>query len=173
MENLSLIEPDCSLKNQYLEMLEDWKLNDAFHIPWYISMETNNFKVSVEKLKGFSKGIGIEERFVESSTYWLVNDDKKILGALNIRHRLNEFYINYGGQIGYGIRPSERRKGYAKKALGMGLDICRNMGFKEVLLCCNSENSGSINTILANGGVLDSESEFSGEKIQRYWIDLH
>ena len=172
MENLCLIKPNVDYEKEYSEMINDWKINDENHIPWFINLDTTNFMVMVEKLEGLSKGIGVEDGFVENSTYWLVNSNKKIIGAINIRHRLNEFFLKYGGQVGYGVRPSERRKGYAKEILQMGLKICKNMGYGKVLLCCNADNTGSVKTIIGSGGILDSEGIFNGEKIQRFWITL-
>lgn len=167
-----LIKPNVGFEIEYSEMINDWKINDKNHIPWFINFDTTDFTAMVEKLEGLSKGIGVEEGFVENSTYWLVNNNRKIIGAINIRHRLNEFYLSYGGQIGYGVRPSERRKGYGKEMLRMGLEICKNMGFEKILICCNANNIGSVKTIIGNGGILDSEGMFNGEKIQRFWVTL-
>lgn len=172
MKDLYLIKPNADFEKEYFEMIRDWKINDENHIPWFISLEKTDFSAMVEKLNGLSKGIGVEEGFVDNTTYWLVDSNRKIIGAINIRHRLNEFFLNYGGQVGYGVRPSQRKKGYARELLRMGLGICREMGLEKVLLCCNEDNIGSIKTILENGGVLDSKGIFNGEKIQRYWITL-
>jgi predicted acetyltransferase len=172
MEDLYLIKPTVDFEKEYSEMIKDWEINDEKHIPWFITLDTIDFPAMVEKLNGLSKGIGVGDGFVENSTYWLVDSNRQIIGAINIRHRLNEFFLNYGGQVGYGVRPSERKKGYAGELLRMGLEICREMGFDKVLLCCNENNVGSIKVILENNGVLDSKGIFNGEKIRRYWITL-
>jgi predicted acetyltransferase len=172
MENLRLIKPNIDFEKEYSEMLTDWKVNDEKHIPWFINCDSADFEAMVKRLEGLSQGIGVDNGLVDNSTYWLINDHREIIGAINIRHRLNDFFLNYGGQIGYGVRPSERRKGYAKEMLRMGLEICRNMGFEKILICCNKENMGSIKTIMKNGGVLASEGIFNGEEMQRYWIAL-
>lgn len=65
------------------------------------------------------------------------------MGAVNIRHRLNEKLLNSGGHIGYGIRPSERRKGYASVLLALTLEITRDMGLNKVLLVCDKGNVAS------------------------------
>lgn len=172
MEKIWLIKPDVDFEKEYVEMVTDWRMNDENHIPWFINLDSTDFAAMVEKLEGLSKGVGVEDGFVENSTYWLVNNHQKVIGAMNIRHRLNEFLLSYGGQVGYGVRPGERRKGYAKEMLRLGLAICKDMGFKKILLCCNKNNVGSIKTITENGGILDSEVIYNGEEIQRYWIAL-
>lgn len=110
---LRLVKPSIDLEQEYLDMLDDWKKSGEKLVPWVLRFDTSNFSTMVEMLEGYSKGIGLKADQVEHTTYWLVNDDKRILGVVNIRHRLNAYLLRIGGHIGYGIRPSERRKGYA------------------------------------------------------------
>ncbi|UUZ86883.1 GNAT family N-acetyltransferase [Paenibacillus sp. P26] len=110
---------------------------------------------------------------VPHTTYWLVNEEKKVLGAVNIRHRLNAKLLNSGGHIGYGIRPSERRKGLATALLHLALQKTRELGLDQVLVVCDKGNIGSERTILKNGGVFDSEyMEPNGNIVRRFWIPL-
>lgn len=172
MEQLRLIKPTIKLKNEYLDMLEDWKKAGEKLVPWVLSFDPSNFPAMLEKLEHMSLGIGLNENQVESSTYWLVNDENRVLGATNIRHRLNESLLKKGGHIGYGIRPSERRKGYATEILRLAMEIAREKGMKRALVTCDAENLGSARTILKNGGVLETEIIENGVSCQRYWIDL-
>ena len=94
------------------------------------------------------------------------------MGAVNIRHYLNDELLRSGGHIGDGVRPSERRKGYATAMIALALDECRRLGIREVLMCCNKENAGSAKSIMNNGGVLENEIEEDGHIEQRYWIRL-
>ena len=71
-----------------------------------------------------------------------------------------------------GVRPSERRKGYAKAMIALALDECRKLGIEKVLMVCNKENTGSAKSIQNNGGVLENEINVEGETVQRYWIQL-
>ncbi len=106
--------------------------------------------------------------------FFLLDEDRdRLLGAVNIRHYLNEALLKEGGHIGDGIRPSERRKGYATRMIALALDECRKLGIERVLMTCEKSNIGSAKSIIRNGGVLENEFVNSdGEVEQRYWIDL-
>lgn len=96
---------------------------------------------------------------------------KLFVGAVNIRHYLNEGLRRTGGHIGDGIRPGERRKGYATAMLALALKECKKLGIDRVLVCCDKDNIGSAKAIVKNGGVLENEVEEDGHVVQRYWID--
>lgn len=74
---------------------------------------------------------------------------------IQFRHYLNEYLERYVGHIGYSVRPSERRKGYAKRMLADCIKICKLNGLEKILLACIEENEGSRRTILANGGAYE------------------
>jgi len=79
--------------------------------------------------------------------------------------------FNAGGHIGYGIRPSERRKGLATMLLELSLIEAKRLGIKDVLVVCDAGNIGSEKTIVKNGGKADSDFiEEGGNVIKRYWI---
>ena len=109
---------------------------------------------------------------VPASTYFAFINDK-IVGNIQVRHTLNEELIHCSGHVGYGIRPSERRRGYATRMLALALEKCRKLGIDRVLISCDKENIASAKTILKNGGVLENEvAEEDGSVLQRYWITL-
>lgn len=98
--------------------------------------------------------------------------DKKLIGTINIRYPYLG-YVQHHGHIGNGIRPSERRRGYATEMLKLALDYCKKAGLNKVLLTCDKSNIGSAKTIMKCSGIFESEARQSnGDFLQRYWIEL-
>ena len=129
----------------------------------------------IEYNRGLMNEDALPEGFVQATQFIYVREsDNKIVGMANVRHRLNDYLNNYGGNIGYSVRPSERRKGYAKSMLKEALAFCRALGIKRALITCNTDNAASRRTILANGGVYENTlKEPDGNKyIERYWIEV-
>ena len=97
--------------------------------------------------------------------------DNKMIGTINVRHPY-EGYVQIHGHIGYGVRPSERKKGYATAMLRLALAYCKEIGLEKVLLTCDKSNYASAKTITNCGGIFESESlQSDGQLLQRYWID--
>ena len=109
-------------------------------------------------------------------TFFLIRkDDNKLIGMLNIRHKLTEAMLEFAGHIGYGIRPTERQKGYNKINLYLGLiKAHEDFGLDRVMLGCAADNLGSDKTIKALGGVLEKSEidPMDGELTNVYWIDV-
>lgn len=170
---INLVKPDKKLKSQYIEMLQEWKQAGEELQPWVLQEDNSDFDRMVQKFENLSKGIDVPEGFVPSTTFWAYNNESdKIIGAVNIRHYLNDLLLQAWGNIGYGVRPSERKKGYATIILNLALEYCDSLNIERVLLGCYKENIASVKTILKNGGVLENEvtENRSGRTIQRYWI---
>lgn len=173
--NIRLIKLTKEYYNQLAEMIDEWKLdqeiNHTNHSPWAI------FKNDYHNFDYYIKNLEISEPKdgkVPDSVFFLLDVDKNILlGAINIRHYLNDNLLQYAGHIGDGIRPSERGKGYATEMIRLGLLECRKLGIPKVLMVCDKSNIASAKTILKNGGILENEFlDEDGEVQQRYWITV-
>ena len=97
--------------------------------------------------------------------------DSRIVGMINIRRQLSEVMRHEGGHIGYGVRPSERRQGYATCMLALGLAECQRLGIHPVLVTCDQENTASRKTIERNGGCFENiVTAQDGRVVRRYWF---
>ena len=115
-----------------------------------------------------------EGRVPATQFIYVRESDDKVVGMLQLRHCFNEYLEKYAGHIGYSVRPSERRKGYATAMLHDALPHCRELGIRDVLVSCLTDNEGSRRTILRNGGVYEStvhEPELDRD-LERYWIHI-
>lgn len=171
--NVSLLTPTTDLQDEYLDFYNEWKDSGETMIPWVITKDPSNFPAMVQELLDAHNGVNLPESWVPDSTYWLVTDHNRIVGAVNIRHSLTEHLFNAGGHIGYGIRPSERRKGYATKLLELSLEKTKKLNITRALVVCDEVNTASEKTILHNGGVRDDDFiEEDGNVVRRFWIEL-
>lgn len=173
--NIKLVKLSYEYKNQLFEMIKEWKKdieeNHTNHSPWAIFRnDFQDFDYYLENLE--SKEETMDGRVPDTTLFCLDLDKDIFIGAVNIRHYLNESLLVNGGHIGDGIRPSERRKGYATAMIALALAECKNLGINKVLMCCDKNNIGSAKAIVKNGGILENEIEKDGRIEQRYWIKL-
>lgn len=171
--SLKLIFPNKEYSEAWESVIKEIEEKKEKMTPYALKGETDDYNIFLKNAENNSKGINIAKDRVQSDIYFLIEEEStRILGAIDIRHSLNEYLFSSGGHIGYGIRPSERRKGYATKMLALALDKSRALDLDKVLVTCNKENIGSAKTIMNNGGVLENEVLDGKNIIQRYWIKL-
>jgi len=169
---LTLVEPAVEYEAAFRDMLAEWEQTGEKIVPFVLRMDYEDFAAYVSTLERMKTEPTGDRKTVNCSTFWSMHADGRMIGAVNIRHELNEHLLKIGGHIGFGIRPSERRKGYAVQQLQQALAKARELGLARVLLTCDDVNEASRRTILRCGGVLENETFFNGKMVQRYWIDL-
>ena len=153
METFKFEEPTIDRKEDAIDYIrEHLKYNSNINGSGGLDRYLDNYEEWLVKLENDKTKIPDENR-VPGLTYFLVREeDNKIVGMINIRLALNERLRKSGGHIGYGIRPTERKKGYNKINLYLGLQVCQKYGLDKVLLDADLDNPASWKTMEALGG---------------------
>ena len=169
--NIKLVRLSPLYKRQLFDMMEEWLAAEQHFSPYAIRKnDYRDFEYYLEHLERKTE----EDGLVPNSVFFALDTDRDIfVGAVDIRHYLNDGLLVTGGHIGDGVRPSERRKGCATAMIALALEECRKLGIPRVLMTCDKDNTGSAKSIVKNGGVLENEViNEEGVLEQRYWITL-
>lgn len=167
---LRLVKLDIKYKRHLNDMMEEWYATGEKIIPYAIR------RIDYREFDQYKKNLEVKEDkedLVPDSTFFCLDEERDIfVGAVNIRHYLNNSLLLNGGHIGDGVRPSERRKGIATKMISLALKECKEIGIYKVLMVCDKENVGSAKSIQNNGGILENEVVVDGTVEQRFWITI-
>ncbi|MDR7317229.1 GNAT family N-acetyltransferase [Brevibacillus nitrificans] len=173
MGKAHLVEPSMHYRESYLAFYREWKESQEPIVPWVVDKDPSDLAAYLQYLEAEKSEEKLQPGWVANSTYWLVDEEEQVVGAVNIRHSLNEKLLNTGGHIGYGVVPSQRKKGYATRLLAQSLQKTRELGLTRVMVACDEGNIGSEKTIVKNGGVFESAFiEEDGNVVRRFWIEL-
>lgn len=175
MEKFILIRPTAEYADQILECKKEYLAANSSMDGCGPMRRTDDPIAYIEKCAIEESPETCPTSLVPATQFILVRkEDNKVLGFLQVRHCFNDYLSKFGGHIGYSVRPSERRQGYAKEMLKMALPFCREIGLDKVLITCADGNIGSEKTILANGGVYECTVHEPSENkdMKRFWITL-
>lgn len=179
MERFYLEEPSLERKDEIIEYLDEFvKYNSNINGTGSLDKiyDGYTFEEALErclnmKNEEYAKSINR----VPGKTFLLIRkNDNKIVGTINIRWNLSEKMLEFGGHIGYGIRPTERRKGYNKIQLYLVLLEAQKLNLDKVMIDCSVDNLGSDKTIKALGGILErcELDEADNTMTNVYWINV-
>ena len=173
MDKIILVKPDLSYTDEIIKYKEE-SLAESSIINGSAGLDRlSSIEDWLEELKKRSCEDTVPEGLVPSSTYLAVREkDNYIVGMIDIRHYLNEYLTEAGGHIGYGVRKTERNKGYAKQMLKLALEKCKELKIKRVLITCDEDNIASEKVILSANAKLEDIRNVDGENKKRFWIDL-
>jgi predicted acetyltransferase len=171
-----LIAPTVRLHGAFLDATLEWGRDT--HQPGSSLRESDD----VDSAAGFAAWVarltGEEDPaitpvpgWVNCSYRWIV-EDGRVLGTIALRHELNDALLAVGGHIGYGIRPSARRRGLATWAVGEMLREAGHRGIDRVMISCDVDNPASARTIERNGGRLEDIRDTDHGPVKRYWISV-
>lgn len=114
------------------------------------------------------------ERVLETQLWYV--EGEEFLGSVSVRHSLNDLLAQWGGHVGYSVRPSAWGRGHASAMLAGMLDhIRQTLPLERVMLTASTKNFASTRVIEKNGGVLDAvipNPWVPGDEGRRYWIAL-
>ena len=173
MEKIILVKPNLSYADEIIKYKEE-SLKESSLINGSAGLNRfSSIEDWLEELKKRSSEATVPEGLVPSSTYLGVREkDNYIVGMIDIRHYLNNFLKQFGGNIGYSVRKSERNKGYAKQMLELALEKCKDLKMKKVLITCDEDNIASEKVILSANAKFEDIRSFEGKNKKRFWIEL-
>ncbi len=175
MERLILVRPTPGHRGQAEDYRAEHTLAGEAHLHGSAMLDQMEYGAWLEQVRDNNDPKTARTGWVSADTFFAVRKtDGRLIGMVDIRHTLNEFLAAYGGHIGYGVRPSERRKGYATEILRLALGHAKEpLGLPRVMISCNQDNEGSRRTILACGGRLERAfTHTDGHRVEVYWIAL-
>lgn len=173
---LYLAKLDLYFFGQYNEMMTEWQTSGTQIAPWFLDKPFENLGDFAEFIRMLDncENANLDKRYSTTTSYFVTDENGRLIGAASLRHYLTVDGYNTWGHIGYGVRPSERRKGYATCILKMALAEAKVKKIQRVLLGCHSTNIGSAKVIENCGGILENivaDPDDINETIRRYWID--
>lgn len=170
---LYLVKPDLTYYEEYNEMMKEWVESNTQIAPWFLDKPIPTIEVFAKFVKHLDdcEHGRLDEKYCSTTSYFVVDENNKLVGAASLRHYLTLEGMNTWGHVGYGIRPSERRKGYATEALNLLLKEAKNHHIQRVLVGAHSSNTGSCKVIEKCGFKFEEEvidPYNSNESIKKY-----
>lgn len=173
---IHLVKPDLTFFDQYNDMMKEWCESGTQIAPWFLRkpFETLEDFAGLIKMLDMCEHAGSDSPYASTTSYFVINDAGRLIGATSLRHYLTVEGFNSWGHIGYGIRPSERRKGYAVQSMKLMLEQAKDKHIYKVLIGVHEGNVGSWKTVEKCGGIFENKVSVEGdeEPIRRYWIEL-
>jgi predicted acetyltransferase len=126
----------------------------------------------LRRLEDIRAGINLPPGYV-AATFLVAEVDGRVAGRVSVRHALTPWLAEWGGHIGFGVRPAFRRRGVAAALLRAGLRVAGDVQIERALVTCDVGNVASAATIERCGGVFErlSRPDEHGDRVRRYWFD--
>lgn len=172
-----LASPSERYRETYIEAVKEFQLENNPRASSFLELDVSaiesDFPAFLRHIEEIARGENLPDGWVAATEWWVVREEV-FVGRVHIRHELNDYLCEFGGHIGYSIRPSMRRKGYGTRALALGLEKAKFLGLHRVLVTADENNVPSLRIIEHNGGVLEDERDqgIGMPKKRRYWFTL-
>lgn len=173
---MRLVTPNAALQEPFFRLAADVRHAEEDFAP-IAAVTREGWSAYLDRLDGMRTGAVATRAGVPISTFWMLDDAGEIVAVSTLRHRLTPALTEYGGHIGFAVRPSARRRGVGVATLAQTLERARDLGVERALLTCDVGNVGSRAVIERCGGVLDAEYVPSWSPspapvpVRRYYVD--
>jgi len=167
--NFSLVRPAEELGQQFMNMADEFRMAGEAH---YLDEDilSQGLGKYLEWLRNGEVAENLPPNLVPWTAYWAMSDTR-LVGFSSLRHWLSPWMAEFGGHIGYRVRPSARRFGLGTHLLRLTLSKAFERGINPALIVCTPENTASVATIKKNGGIYDRETERDdGVRLHRFWV---
>ncbi len=175
-ERVCLVKPDLVFFDQYNDMMKEWCESGTQIAPWFLNepFDTQEEFAKFIKMLDMCKNASEDSPYASTSSFFVIDEQGHLIGATSLRHYLTTEGLNSWGHIGYGIRPSERNKGYAVCSLKLMLEQAKAKHISKVLIGVHESNIYSWKAVEKCGGILENTVFVSGddEPVRRYWVDV-
>jgi predicted acetyltransferase len=177
MSEIRLVRPHAKFKDSHLAALQELKSPSDIS-SWIYLGDNESIDTPAKDFDKYVATLLLRETapplpFVCDTTYW-AEYRGEVVGRISIRHELNDFLRKFGGHIGYIVRPSYQRRGFATEMLRQLLQTEKAKSIGNLLLTCDDNNLASEKTILKNGGNFETLADMGPDrpKKKRFWIQL-
>lgn len=164
---MEIRELELADKTAFNDYIKSWQTEQI--VPTALDLKRY---ASYSELVSELKQRNLNKEWVPDTTLFLF-DNGEIIGAVNIRHYLNEHLKRIGGHIGYGVRPDYRGQGYAKKLLKEGLEFLNQNDIADALVTCDKSNIASAKTILVFHPKELESAVVDGEIVRRFLVSTN
>jgi len=173
-DRLILAEPSMDLEEPFHRLTEDYRkageqlytnLSDIHGMAFDLYIK--NLQRECLEHKGSSGA-------APCSVFWMISPKNDICGISRLWHYLTPDTEIEGGQVGFDVPPSLRRRGLGTMLLKLTAERALELKIQRLLAACDWDNFGAIGVIKNNGGKLENTvvSKSTGKKIMRFWIEL-
>lgn len=168
MSSLELRVPDLGLEQGFMAMVDEFRAAGEHRFVNEDVLVQHGFAAYLDWLARGARGE--LDGLAPWQALWAVDEDGRLLGVASLRHPLTPWMTEFGGHIGYRVRPTERRRGIGTRVLALALARAAALGVAEAIVVCEPDNAGSIGVLHANGAVLDREVIADGLLLNRYCV---
>jgi len=172
--HMILVEPSMDLEGPFHRLTEDYRKAGEQLYTNLSDIHGMAFDLYIKNLQRECLEQKDSPGTAPCSAFWMISPQKDICGISRLRHHLTPDTEIEGGQVGFDVPPSLRRRGFGTTLLRLTLERAVELKIQRLLATCDWDNFGAIGVIKNNGGKLENTviSNSTGKKIMRFWIDL-